>query len=119
MRNNRRNIVSLLVNVIKNNVQDQPTIEELLAECVQSSKEQWFTPTDDERLSAAVIATTLITKSQTDKDRLMGSWDSLRQFSAVMQALQGGVPVDIEKITEDLNKIENPVPIMKIWDENK
>lgn len=88
-------------------------IQKRIEKAMKATRNHWMETNEQNQFKAAVAAA-MLESDDADKDRIKRSFDALSQFSAMIGALQAGVPVDLEAMVEQ-KKDDDLLPLMPMW----
>lgn len=91
----------------------EPDLVKRLEKAMRATRDHWMETNPDAQFRSAVAAA-MLESDEADKDRIQRSMDGLRKVSALIGALQAGVPVDFEKLGEE-QKADDILPLSKMW----
>lgn len=77
----------------------------------------WMVTSESDQFRAAIGAAILESEGE-DRDRIERSAKALNKLGAMLQAMQAGVPVDIEAMANEATDTDL-LPLRKLWDETK
>lgn len=88
-----------------------------LKACFREARDHWMAPSEYQAFMGGVAAALELTTDEADKDRLLRSARALGRLNAALNALQAGVPVDLESMAAEQRE-DDLLPLRKIWDES-
>lgn len=91
----------------------EPDLVKRIEKAMRACRNHWIETNEDAQFKSA-LAAAMLESDEADKDRITRSMDQLRKVSAVIGALQAGVPVDLEKMAED-KPAEDILPLSRMW----
>lgn len=91
----------------------EPDLIERIRKAMKSARHHWMVTNESEQFRAAVAAAIMESTGE-ERERLERSAKSLNQLGAMLQALQAGVPVDIEAMEKPA---DDTIPLTKMWNE--
>ena len=95
-------------------------ITDRLLACFKEARNHWMVLDEEEQFKGALNAA-LNTSSGEEFDRLEQSIRQMAKTARMLQALQAGVPVDVEAMAKDLERQKaegfDPIPLQKLWHE--
>jgi len=105
-------LLAMAISLIERDIDNSQPLEERLRNAMLMSLDSeytWMLREHQERFSAGVLAVLMTSEDPGEKERVGIGLENLRALVAFTE----GVPVDFEKVK--LN--ENPIRLLKIWDE--
>lgn len=109
-------VLAIAVADIRPACKDEPDLIERIKKAMRKAQHFFMSTDDDLRLKGALGAA-LLESSGEQKAALETSIRSLSRVSAVMHALQAGVPVDLEAMAKEQEGEPDPLPLMAWWHE--
>lgn len=103
-------MIALMITETKGKIDNNQSIEERLKTAMKSTFNHWMC-LDEQKQFDAAVASVFMTASDEEKGRLKNEIESIKILSAIID----GIPVDFEKFS----KLENPIGIIKLWQEIK
>lgn len=98
-------------------VGDVVGLEPRVRACMKEAKEHWMVTDEEQRFKGALGAALLLSKGE-EESALKQSIDALMKVGAALNAMQSGVPVDLEAIVEEQDsRTFEPLPLMQWWRE--
>lgn len=92
----------------------EPDLMKRLEKAMKATAGHWMETNQENQFKSAVAAAML--ESPTDeRDRIKRSFDGLAKVSAVLNALQSGVPIDFEKAAEEVEQPKDLLLLMPLW----
>ena len=95
----------------------EPDVIERIKKAMRKCKGHWMEVDESNQFKSAIVAAVLESEGQ-EKDRIERSSRQLGRLSAVMTALQAGVPVDLEAMAAE-KMDDDIIPLMALWHEIK
>jgi hypothetical protein len=93
----------------------EPDVIERIKKAMKACRNHWMVTDENEQFRAAVAAALLESNGE-EKDRIERSAKSLSRVSAMLKAMQAGVPVDIEAMAAEPQE-SDLIPLNKLWHE--
>lgn len=93
----------------------EPDIIERLKKAMKPCRNHWM-ETNEQNQFRSALAAAMLESNEADKDRIGRSSRALNKLSAMLGALQQGVPVDIEAMAAE-PRDEDLLPLMDLWRE--
>lgn len=93
--------------------------EDMLAVTFKAANNHWMFTDEQDQFKGAIGAVLIRLKSGPEFERVERSLRALGKLSAMLNALQQGVPVDLERMLEE-QKADDPatiIPLNKLWGE--
>jgi hypothetical protein len=91
----------------------EPDLVKRIEKAMRATRNHWMETSEDAQFRSA-LAAAMLESDDADKDRITRSMAQLRKVSAVIGALQAGVPVDFEKMAED-KPVDDILPLSRMW----
>lgn len=101
---------------IRHECANEPDLEARLRKAMKAARNHWMVTEENEQFKGALAAALMETANEAEKDRLIRSARALNRVGALIQALQAGVPVDLESMAAE-PKDDDLLPLRKIWNE--
>lgn len=95
----------------------EPDITERIKKAMRACHDHWMVTNETEQFRAA-LAAAMLESSEDEKDRIARSSKALNRVGAMLQALQAGVPVDIESMAAE-KQDDDLLPLRQLWDETR
>lgn len=95
----------------------EPDLMERIRKAMRACRDHWMETSETGQFRAAVSAAILESEGD-ERDRIERSAKALSRMNAMLQAMQSGVPVDIEAMAAE-KQDEDLIPLMKVWRELK
>lgn len=92
------------------------TLEECarrVMELVRDEKFLLYRATKEEKFTIVLAVLTQVVDNEEDRERVGMEIDNLK----MLDTLLSGVPVDLEKMSEQVEATKNPLQLMKMWQE--
>lgn len=96
----------------------EPDLIERIRKAMRAVHDHWMETNETNQFRSALAGVLLETTDDDEKDRVVRSSQALSRMSATIQALQNGVPVDIEAMAAE-PVADDIIPLQKLWDETK
>lgn len=93
----------------------EPDIIERIKKSMLACRGHWMV-TDEAHQFRASIAGAILSSEGAERERIERSAEALNKLGAMLQALQAGVPVDIEAMANEPVP-DDIIPLRKLWDE--
>lgn len=103
--------LELLVALEKGSAADEANIIERIRKAMKATKDHWMI-TDEDLQFRAALGIAMVNSDETDKARIVRSFQPLKSLSAMMS----GVSVDVDAMTRELDH-DDLIPLMKMWKE--
>lgn len=91
----------------------EPDLMDRIRKAMNATRNHWMITNENEQFRAAVAAAIMESVGE-ERERLERSAKSLNQLGAMLQALQAGVPVDIDAMEKPA---DDTIPLTKMWNE--
>jgi len=91
----------------------EPDVIERIKKAMKACRNHWMVTDEKEQFRAAVAAALLESEGE-EKDRIERSAQSLNRLGAMLNAMQAGVPVDIEAMAAEPQDADL-IPLNKLW----
>ena len=106
--------LTIAVQIIQPACKGEPDLIERIRKAMTEAKDYWASTDDDLRFRGALGAALLETHHPDERRRLEASINAIKNLNALLS----GVPVDVERMTSELDEIE-VIPLQKMWQEAK
>lgn len=93
---------------------DEPDITERVKKAMKVCHNHWMETNETNQFRSALAAAMLESEDEVEKDRIGRSSRALNKLSAMLSALQAGVPVDVEAMAAE-KRDEDLLPLMDLW----
>lgn len=90
-------------------------LTERIRKAMRAARNHWMAPGENDQFRGA-IAGALMASQGDERDRIERSAKALNRLGAMLQALQAGVPADLEGMAAEKQE-DDLIPLRKIWDE--
>lgn len=120
MSGNYELAVTLMASEFKDELSKLEKAEDMLAVAFKRSRNHWMITDEQDQFKGAIGAVLSTLKSGPEYDRIVEAMQALGRASAVLNALQTGIPIDwtsLEKLQEEAPK--NYIPLNKMWNETR
>jgi hypothetical protein len=107
----------IAVSEARNACKGEPDVTERIRKAMRACRGHWMETNEENQFRAAVAAAALESEGE-EKDRVERSAKALGRLSAVMNALQAGVPVDLEAMIAE-PKDDDLIPLSGLWHESR
>lgn len=114
-RNDFELAASLIEAEVRDKLAELKTAEDMLAVTFKAAKNHWMFTDDQTQFKGAIGAAMIGLGEGDERDRLTRSFQALSKASAVLAALQAGVPVDLEAMAAERPAKEDVIPLAKMW----
>lgn len=95
----------------------EPVAEALLTVAFKAANGHWMFTDEQDQFRGAIGAVLMWLGSGPEFERLADSALALGRLSAAINALQAGVPVDLEAMATAAEDRPTPIPLAKLWHE--
>ncbi len=91
----------------------EPDITKRIQKAMKVCKDHWMETNQDNQFRAA-LAAAIMESDEPEKDRISRSSHALGRLGAMLNALQAGVPVDLEAMAAE-KRDEDLLPLTALW----
>jgi hypothetical protein len=92
----------------------EPDLVKRIEKAMRAVHNHWMETNRDNQFRSA-LAAAMLESDVADQDRIRRSMDALRKVGALINAMQAGIPVDIEKLAAEDRAADDPLPLNKMW----
>lgn len=107
----------LVAATIRHECKGEVDLEQRVKKAMKAARNHWMVTDEKEQFRGAVTAA-IVESEGDERDRIERSVKSLNKIGSMLQALQNGVPVDIEAMASE-PKQDDLLPLTKWWHELK
>ena len=109
------NVMLIAVAEARDACKGEPDIKERFRRAARTTADHWMLTGYEPRFKAA-LAAAMMESNETDKERFQAEFDGMVKAAAVIHALQAGVPVDLEKMVEEMpEKPPDRIGLREMW----
>jgi hypothetical protein len=108
-------VMALAVSDARDAARGEPDIKERFRKAAFATKDHWMLTGYEARFKAA-LAGAMMESDEADRERYQYEFDGMARLAATITALQNGVPVDLEKMVDEMPP--NPperIGLREIW----
>jgi hypothetical protein len=106
---------SLVAATIGHECENEPDLMRRIQKAMKAARNHWIVLDENDQFRGA-IAAAIIASEGAERDRIKRSAKALGRLGALFQALQAGLPVDLEGMAAE-KQDEDLIPLRKLWDE--
>lgn len=92
----------------------EPDIAERIKKAMKVCRNHWMETNETNQFRSALAAAMLESEDEAEKDRIGRSSRAIAKLNAMLNALQAGVPVDIEAMSAE-KRDADLLPLMDLW----
>ena len=111
------NVMAIAATQAQHACRGEPDLMERIKKAMKACHGHWMETNPSNQFRAAVAAAMLESEGL-ERDRIERSAQALNRANAALQAMQAGVPVDLEGMAAE-KQDDDLIPLRKLWDETR